>query len=577
MAVLILKRKWHKITVAGLLILTTLTIILSFLINKYWSPILAGTVKDVVLKSSDSLYNVDFSSVELQIIRGSIVINNITLKPDTDVYNAKKKKNLAPNNLVELHIKKLTLKNIHPLKLYFEHKLDIGAIIMNSPHLNVSYQLNHTKDTVVKDNRTPWQKISKSLKYIHVGKILLGDVKFQYKDYSGNKLAVSELKELYLSATDLLIDSTTQTDKSRLLFCKDIVAELNNYSANTANGLYNYKIKFLRLSTQKSQLYIEGINLQPVATDVFFTKTHKDRFMLHLDSLRLNHFDFLNYHKYRKLNASTLALNNGTLEIFSNPNHSPQQTDKINSFPNVGLFKINSDMKIDTIQVNNMNVVYREYNEKSNKAGFITFNNTTGRILNVTTNPLALQKNNISTVNLSTYFMNRGKLSFEFNFNLTDKENSFSYKGSLGPMELKQVNAAAMPLAMVKITSGSLKEFSFDINANRNTARGTVKILYNNLKVNVLKADTNYDILKKQTFASFYANLFILKHDNPEVEGGIARSVNVNLHRADETPFFKFVWQSILTGIKPAIGLDEKNTTGNQSIGESVESQQAKS
>ncbi|HAL83160.1 MAG TPA: hypothetical protein DCO83_13790 [Mucilaginibacter sp.] len=134
---------------------------------------------------------------------------------------------------MELHVKRLTLSHIHPFKLYFQKKLDIGEIVLNEPVLNITYQLNHTSDTSLKPGRTMWQKISKNLNSIHIGNILLGDVKLSYKDYSGNKLVLSELKELNLSARDLLIDPTTQTDKSRVLFCKEIIAELNNYSGKT--------------------------------------------------------------------------------------------------------------------------------------------------------------------------------------------------------------------------------------------------------------------------------------------------------------------------------------------------------
>ncbi len=292
MAFKLLKHKWHKVTVVVSLIFISLILILSLFVNAYWSPILAGKVKDVVLTSSDSLYTIDFSSAELHVLRGTIVFNNITLKPDTAVYNRKKKQHLAPNNLVELHIKRLTLWRIHPFTLYFHHKLEIGKIILNEPELNVSYQLNHTKDTVLKDNRTPWQKISKSLRSIHVGSIILGDVKFRYEDYSGHKLAISELKEMNLSATDLLIDSATQTDKSRLLYCRDIIAELNNYKGISPNGLYAYKFDHLRLSTQKSQLNIEGLTLKPANEGDFFTKSHRDKFKVVLDSLQLNNFDF---------------------------------------------------------------------------------------------------------------------------------------------------------------------------------------------------------------------------------------------------------------------------------------------
>ena len=78
--------------------------------------------------------------------------------------------------------------------------------------------------------------------------------------------------------------------------------------------------------------------------------------------------------------------------------------------------------------------------------------------------------------------MNRGKLNVAFNFDLTDKKNTFNYQGTMGPMNLSQINQATMPLAMLKITAGDLKQFNFDIRADNTSATGNVALLYNNLK-----------------------------------------------------------------------------------------------
>ncbi|MFI5136995.1 MAG: hypothetical protein ACHQIM_04155, partial [Sphingobacteriales bacterium] len=525
----------------------------------YWSPILAFKVKEIVFKSSDSLYTADFSSAEMHVLRGTIVIYNITLKPDTVVYNRRRKEHLAPNNLVELHVKRLTLSHIHPFKLYFQKKLDIGEIELNEPVLNITYQLNHTKDTSLKPGRTMWQKISKNLNSIHIGNILLGDIKLTYKDYSGNKLVLSELKELNISAHDLLIDPGTQTDKSRILFCKEIIAELNNYSGKTANGLYSYKINSLKLSTLTSKLNISGLSLQPVDTGLFFNKSQHDRFLMHIDSMQVNNFDYANYHKYRILNASDVLINNGTIEVFCNPKHLINDgTDQVSTFPNAAIYQINDNMKIDSIILNHINVVYSEYNKKSNKTGSVTFNNTEGRFLNVTNNKTALQKNNVCTAEFTSYFMNRGKLNVKFNFNLTDLNKAFSYKGRLGPLKLQYINPVVMPLAMVKVTTGNIDAFDFDIHADRTSARGRVSALYDNLKISILKVDTVFDGLKQKPIATLYANLFIVKHNNPDIPGGLPRSTYVNYSRTPETPFFKSVWQTLLSGIKPCIGLDKK-------------------
>ncbi len=572
------RQRSEKIYVIWLLGLVSLVLVIASVINSIWSPILGSKVQDIVTKSTDSLYKISFSSVELHILRGSIEIKNVTIKADTAVYNSRKKKHLAPNNLLGLHIKRLTLSNIHPFLLYFRHRLDIGKIILSEPELSISYRLNHTKDTVLKDRRSAWERIRKNLSSVQIGKILLGDVKFRYNDYSGKKPVVTELKELYISATDLLIDSATQTDKSRFFYCKDIEADLNNYSSQTANGLYNYKIKSLKLSPAKSELFVQGISLTPLTADAFFNKSKRDRFTLRLDSLRLHKFDFLKYQKYRTLYAKSLSLYSGALEVFGNPSHVPDSGDRVKSFPNVGLFKINPNMKIDTILVNNLDVVYKEDNVKSKKTGLVAFNKTSGKILNVTTSPSALKKDSICTFYITTYFMNRGKLDLQVNFNLTDSLRSYSYRGKMGPMDLKYVNQASIPLGMIKITSGTLKELSFDIHANRRAAKGKVKLLYNNLKVNVFKPDTNLNKLQKQTLVSYYANLFILKRDNPDYPDNTPRVFYTSFERDRDMAFFKYTWQTLLSGIKPAVGLDKKMQQAVQNLMEqrAIDKQQRK-
>ena len=551
-------RRHHKIGAVILLSIVSLVLILSFFINKYWSPILAARVKTVVLSSSDSLYSVDFSDAELHVLKGQLIFYNITLKPDTAVFNRRKKQNIAPNNLVELHLRRLILNNIHPLALYFHHKLNIGEIILSSPELKVSYQLNHTRDTVIKDRRTPWEMISKNLKSVHIGAIYLNDVKLKYSDYSGNKVAISELKEMNLSASDLLIDSATQTDKSRLLYCKEIVFEVNNYTGQTPNGLYTYKLNHLKLSTLTSQMNVEGFRLTPIKASAFFDKSHQTRYNLSVDSLQLNHFDYLGYHKYRKISASKIMIKGGMLSIFGNPNGVKDPGgDRTKSFPTVALSRFSTEVKVDTIHIKKYDIAYSEFNKKSSQTGTITFNNTTGSILNITNNKEALAKNNISTVYLKSYFMNRGLLNVVFNFNLTDKDVAFSYKGNLGPMGLGALNPATMPLAMVKISSGTVKDLSFDVKGSSKISRGHLQLLYNDLKVKLLKPDSTYG-LKSKIIETFYANLFILKHDNPDKPGGVPRSFNLTFVRPADYPFFKTIWQTLFSGIKPSAGLDKK-------------------
>ena len=77
MAFKFLKLKRNKLGLEILAAFVTVFLVLAFLINLYWSPILAQKIRDAVLNGSDSLYKANFSKAELHILHGNIIFYNI--------------------------------------------------------------------------------------------------------------------------------------------------------------------------------------------------------------------------------------------------------------------------------------------------------------------------------------------------------------------------------------------------------------------------------------------------------------------------------------------------------------------
>ena len=545
------------ITAIGICLLTSATV---FLINRYWSPIVAEKLKEIVKNSTDGLYQIEFKEARLHIINGEIVISNIVLKVDSTVYNQMKRAHTAPNNTYLLRVKKIAINRIHPFNLYFNNRLFIDKIVISAPELSISYQLNHEKDTIVKDKRTLYQQLSASLKMVHISKIMLNDVILHYEDHHTQKIMVTDLKDLNLNATDLLIDSATQFDKTRFLYCRDMSAELNNYSGKSPNGMYLYSAKQITFSTLTSQLNAFKFSLTATRKlDDFFQYTYKDHFVFNIDSLQLNHFDFNLYNKYHQLHASSLSLHNGGVNIYGNPRIDPatQNTDRIKTFPNEAIHVLPINLKIDTVDLRKINLVYQEFGLLTKRAGHVDFDNINGNLYNVTNDSAAIVKNNITSIILNSQFMNRGLMNAEFKFNLTDPLRAYSFKGNIGPMKLSAVNPAAIPLASLAIKSGTVKSLSFDFDANKNVSKGKVIFFYNDLKVHLYKADTVKLKMHHLRIASLLANNLIIAHDNPDKMGAKPRIIDVNFKRPANYTFFKTLWQTLLSGLKLSIGFDE--------------------
>jgi hypothetical protein len=274
--------------------------------------------------------------------------------------------------------------------------------------------------------------------------------------------------------------------------------------------------------------------------------------------VQLNNFDILSYQKYRSLTASSLIINGGMLDVFNNPTKIKIYKEKLETFPNVAIYKLETDLRIDTIHIKKFDITYSEVGKKSRKTGTLVFAKTDAKLLNVTTNPNTLKKDSIATAKISTWFMGKGKLDIAFRFNLRGRNAAYSYKGHLGTMSLQALNKVTMPLSMVKMTDGTLKSFDFDIYGDAKISKGHIACLYNNVKVKLLRVNNDNLLFSRKLIPTLFANLFIIKHNNPDKPGEKPREFDVVYPRPKDTPFFKTAWQTMLLGLKPAIGLDEK-------------------
>lgn len=555
------KGKWVKIAFISAVTIIVSIIVAGFILTWYFSPILSKKVNQAVQKASDGLYHIDFARASLNLLQGRIVLNQVNLTFDSTIYRRQQKLHTAPDQVYQLQVERLELNHVHLLTLWLKKKLIIGDIFLNTPDIRITAKPDPEKTAKPKDNRTLYERLSKSLTLIQISNIAFNQIKLRYENHATPKPAVTAFKELNVKATDLLIDSTTQYDKKRFLFCKNINIELHNYKGRTAHALYGYQAKSIKFSTQTQQLLIDSLTLTPLyASQDFFKRTYEDKFVVIARKVLLNHFDFNLFDKNRKVKSKSVILSQGQIKVFSNPRINPKSfsQDKASTFPNQSLRTIPFKLDVDSIIVKNYDVVYTEHNTQTKGTGSLSFNRINGHITNVTTDANALKKNCYSKASFNASFLNHAPMHVNFTFNLIDSLYSFSYNGWAGQIAMPMVNQATVPLASLKIQSGTAKRLAFNIKANRQKATGQVTFLYNDLKIQLLKADTASLKMRKLALMSLLANTLILHNNNPNKPGQQPRTAQVVYQRPKNYPFFASLWRTLLMGIKPCVGLDLK-------------------
>lgn len=550
-------RKW---VILVLMIPLFLISIGAVYLNYYWKPILTQRIKASIDKATDGLYRIEFRDIRVNFITGRLNVSDIRFIPDTLVYEKMKLDSIAPRHLYEVEIEELVLNRIKPWKIYFSGKLEISAIEIDRPSLKMMFfKTNNLKIYSKEDLKTAYQHLAPYLNSVKIGSIIFKNADFKYIDRSpvgGSR--ITGLKNLYIRISDLLIDSLSKYDRSRLYYTKDIYAELLGYKTLTEDGNYNIQFSEFKASTAGRYAHIKGFNLLPKFSEMEFSrrfKFQKDRYSVQFEDIQLNNIDYKLLSRDRRLIASSLHFKKGDLSVFLHRGMPESIRDKGVNFPQLALRRFKLDTTIDTVVLKDTHINYSEYNPDSKRKGTLSFGATNGSIFNVTNDPLNLIKNKFSKAKLTALLMDRGRLDVAMKFNLPDSAGAFDFSGKLGKLDAEMFNSAIRPLSLIEVKSGYINQLIFSGKGSVNGVKGSLTCYYNDLKITLLEKSENSSRLKRKSIASIFANILIIKDDNPERGKAVRRGI-FNYVRPERSSFFNMIWKGFAEALLYTIGFD---------------------
>ncbi len=548
-----------------------------YYLRSKWQPLLEEQLKAAVLKSSDSLYRIEYKSLNINPATGNLKLKEFKLIPDMKVYERLKAEKKAPDNLYNLAVDALLIKNANAKEAVTSKKLNIKNIVIDHPQLAIINDRQPYNDTVTvpKKRKTPYELIKDIFKEVKIEHIGLKNIDFAYINKSNKTEKKTALKNLSIDVNDLLVDSLSHQDKSRIYYTKDVEINLSNYQLATPDSLYYIKMDNLNFSISKNKLLIQQFRLQPRLNFARFykkVKYAKDRFDLKFNEITLNDIDFNKLLTQQKLYAGTVSIKKAYVAVSNNNAYPRRLSNKTGRFPHQQLLKVALDMRISKIILGDIDLSYSEFDAKSRQTGKIDFRKVNGTIYNVTNDSAALSKNGTMLAKVRTSVFGAAPLNLTIKFYMNSKIGSFDYSGAVGKFNGTVLNRIVRPLGMAEINSANINKLTFNVKANERIATGKMEFYYNNLNVNILKKDEKGQLIKLN-FASKVANAVLINADNPNKKGEFTVG-NVYYKRPATMSFFAFMWQGLFTGIKESVGVsrerEEKLKKNAEQVGTAV-------
>lgn len=271
-------------------------------------------------------------------------------------------------------------------------------------------------------------------------------------------------------------------------------------------GLYQYALKGMDLRPDEAKLSIEAVYIlthQEAKNIADHNPYQQSIWNIVFRDIALNDIDLHQWIKAQQFKAESLTIGDGYMYMyrdnsktfFSKPR--PYFQDLIWNIP-IPLFIKEVDVNIAEYLVDLMSPKERRTH------------------LNLTQMKVHLKDfSNFGEqwMKLDFYFNIFGNVPFEAHTSFSPQKGVYQhrFKGSMGRMDMRKWNDFSYAMAGIEIKQGQQRAMSFDFNCDHKGLKGKMNLLYNGLKLRVIKGEAH----KEDKFLSALSGLAI-HHDHPK-------------------------------------------------------------
>jgi hypothetical protein len=365
---------------------------------------------------------------------------------------------------------------------------------------------------------------------------------FDSLDKQGGRLEVTsaKLNDLYISS-------------SLLLNMYELVKRNTSFTLRETSGVYqNKQNRFtwnnMRFDKNTHELELDSFSYLPMQTQEEFMQTHpyqKDYAKLKTGYISVGRVNLETFLKDTIVDLGTITVNDVLMDDFRDK-RLPREPGAIKPLPVKHLAKLPVKLNVDSVQLNNADIRYGEYNDKTQAAGWIHVNKLNGLLTNIRNHGTTVSDS--MTIHATAFLEDSLFTSLQVKGSYADTLQGFVMKVQMGKADLRILNNAIGPLAGASLKSGSLDSMTMFVQGNNKVAYGEMLMIYHDLKV-IIAGKPHQE---KRSFLKGLINSIantILKNKNTHRKGVVFFA------RLQDRSALNYLVKITLSGVGSSVGL----------------------
>ena len=482
------------------------------------------TALDLKLKSlENSGFRLSYGRFDFNIFNGNFSLHNVTFNltqfGDSTLFG---------------NTRRIELKGLKIRKLLKENFLEAKSLTFVSPMIHQREGSDYKRDSVPGSS-------GEKIAGLHFVNFVIRDGIWDRMSRTRDTISVMDLGKLNLINLKLLRPGTPDF---KLLYEQIAIRKLN---LDFPSKYYRLEFPTLTYNRAKYFLQTDSITLIPTLTKQAFSQTvgkQVDRIKASISNVFISGFD-INILTPLTITGSRLQMS-FFVQAYRDKSL-PFTKSTISPLPAQLFNKFNGVFDFDTLLITESYAEYEERMQPDRAPGLVFFNIDTVLCRHLTNRP--------EKPPLQFYVKARpmGTGSLHVNFDVPRADTArYSLNGDLSDFDLNKMNSILKSGTLMEFTAGRVRRLDFAFNYDNNSSAGKLKLDLDTfgLVVYKKKSPDKRSMLKTMILSDVLDDKI---GDTRNIEGVIGYT------RDKRRSVFHFWWQSLLSGFRQAMGIDQKS------------------
>jgi hypothetical protein len=524
--------------------------------NTHKKAIIRSKLENAVRDKSGGLYKIQFDSLDMDEINGYLSISNMKLSSDSTRYQELKKMGKEPSILLDIYVPEISVTGVKTPRALIDDEIVGRKLEIKNPVIHIIYT-NSGKDSsrAIPSNEIYKQLLGK-MDLIQADTVLITGAQIMTSSLRTKKISI-QIQDVTIVLADVKIDSSSSADSTRILFAKKINVTCGKVAWASGNKLYNCSADGISMSSVSRDFRIKNFRMAPTLNEEAFVlaiPTQDDRFDFSVSNIQLQNINLSQLFE-EKIIADSMLIGSATFKIYRDLIRPRDKKNRVGTYPQQVIQQIPVSFRVGKVIASNTFIEYKERSHITRQSGKVQFYNVHANISNFTNDKKAIAANNVMTVDMNARFLNKTPMKVTWLLYLLNPKGRFDVKGSIGAIDGPILNQLIEPMGPASIKRGWINGAEFNLQGHDYGMDGTVKFLYEDLRVTVLQKEKGVMKLDKKGLLSFLANI-VIKNSNPK-KNEEPRIAQVHLDRDLNHSIFFLCWKTVFKGLKETAGVNK--------------------